>query len=120
MTIGKWEFNYYDMEKKMSDKELGDYQKKLLELRDQYEARVEHLSNCHFVSRDAQLPPTDNLFASFNYECKRHRPKCQGWYILWNPNSDVNRSKLNASISNKCASECFYSSIINTLFFLFV
>ena len=100
MVLCKWTFNY-DTSKFMDGIELTKYQKLLLNLRKRYQDKVENLSNCSFY--DGDLPPTDNIFGTFLYNCKRHSPKCKGWYLIWDPNSDVNRNKLTNFLNNKCA-----------------
>jgi hypothetical protein len=35
------------------------------------------------------------------FDIKKNLSK--GWYLIWDPNSDVNRSKLINSLNNKCA-----------------
>ena len=96
---GEWSFLF--KKRLLTDEELDKYHQKLLELREKYQEKISHLSNCKFYSGD--VPPTDNIFGSFLYECKRHTPKCQGWFLLWNPNLGLNDDKLTGSLHNHCA-----------------
>ncbi len=102
MSLCKWKFNY-DIKKPMSPLELEQYQHELIKLREMYKERVTTMSNCSFYESGLKLPPPDNIFGTFLYNCKRHRPKCKGWYLLWNPNVSLNDEKLNSVMNNKCA-----------------
>lgn len=106
MAPGEWRF-FYNLKKKMSQDDLVKYQKKLVELRDKYSDKVSQISNCRFHQN--QAPPLDNIFAEFDIECKRHSPKCVGWFLLWNPNSLINETKLHSSLHNHCATWQFKS-----------
>lgn len=98
-TSGLWSFTFNGIE--MDDQTLEDYQQKLLEMRDKYQEKVENVTGCHFYK--GEQPPEDNIFASFLYDCKRHHPKCEGWYLLWNPNLSLNKKNLKSSLHNHCA-----------------
>jgi hypothetical protein len=87
----------------MSDQELEAYQNELLELRKKFTDRVAHLSDCKFYDPATALPPVDNIFATFVCHCRRHTPKCTGWYLLWNPNWPTNADKRRSSLHNHCA-----------------
>lgn len=104
---GDWIFEYKDFNLKMNENEINDYQKKLLELKEKYHDKCEHLSNCDFYS--GELPPSDNIFASFTYKCKRHTPRCNGWFLIWDPNNERNRDKLKSCVNNRCATWEFKS-----------
>lgn len=97
---GKWIFKFKKIG--LTDVELETYQKHLLELKDKFQERVSSLNNCTFATN---IPPLkDNIFASFQYECRRHTPKCEAsWHLLWNPNVPLNHEKLNSKIDNSCA-----------------
>ncbi|RMZ97418.1 hypothetical protein BpHYR1_019261 [Brachionus plicatilis] len=97
-TAGLWRFNFRNVSMKEDD--LKSYQHKLLEIREKYRKRVDNVTGCGFY--EGVLPPKDNIFASFKFECKRHHPPCSGWYLIWNPNLDTNNSKLNGSLHNHC------------------
>lgn len=97
-TAGLWKFNYRNIA--MEEKDLHNYQQKLLEIREKYRKRVENVTGCYFY--EDTLPPKDNIFASFPYECKRHHPSCTGWYLVWNPNLEMNKLKLKSSLHNHC------------------
>lgn len=58
---------------------------------------------CEFFPESSHLPPEDNIFARFPYDCKRHTPACSGWYLLWNPNVDQSKEKLKSSLHNRCS-----------------
>ena len=68
------------------------------------------LGGCEFYPETSPLPPEDNIFARFAYDCKRHTPACSGWYLLWNPNVDLNKDKLKSSLHNRCATWQFKST----------
>lgn len=97
-TAGQWRFSFRDIE--MEEKDLEEYQRRLLEIRKKYADKVENITGCHFHT--GPQPPKDNIFASFTYECKRHHPACTGWYLLWNPNLPLNQNKLHSSLHNHC------------------
>lgn len=97
-TAGLWKFNCRNLP--MEENELKKYQQKLLEIRDKYKKRVDNVTGCHFY--EGNLPPKDNIFASFLYECKRHHPSCSGWFLIWNPNLEIGKSKCQSSLHNHC------------------
>jgi hypothetical protein len=99
-SSGHWEFSYKNIEFPMNIKDLEAYQCKLLELRHRYTDKLTELDGCEFYEKI--LPPPDNIFASFHFECRRHNPRCKGWYLLWNPNIDVNMDKAKSSLHNHC------------------
>lgn len=101
MTKFEWLFHYKDDKKQMSEEELKAYHQKLLEVREKYEKRALMLTDCHF--HQGNEPPSDNIFAWFRYDCRMHTPKCEGWFLLWNPNTDVNKTKINGHHNNHCA-----------------
>ncbi|CAF0782197.1 unnamed protein product [Brachionus calyciflorus] len=97
-TAGLWRFNFRDIP--MSDIDLEKYQEKLLELREKYKNSIDNITDCYIYT--GKEPPKDNIFASFPFICRRHHPTCTGWYLLWNPNSKINSSKLHSSLHNHC------------------
>lgn len=105
---GKWIFLF--KKELLNEEELEFYQKNLLQLRLKFHAKVSELTDCHFytdIGNDL-LPPVDNIYASFKYNCRRHTPKCEGrWCLLWNPNLGLNRDKRNSSLDNHCATKQF-------------
>lgn len=100
-SSGHWEFNYKDVDLPMNDTDLDEYQMKLLEMRDHLKEKLSDLDGCRFF--EGSLPPEDNIFGEFKYECKRHTPECKGWFLIWNPNIDLNKDKLKSSLHNHCA-----------------
>ena len=106
MAPGEWRFDC-NLKKQMSDQDLIRYQNKLIELRDKYGHKVSEISNCRFHQNLA--PPLDNIFAEFDCECKSHSPKCNGWFLFWNPNLHINERKLHSSLHNHCTTWQFKS-----------
>lgn len=97
---GEWVFEY-KKEKEMNFLELKSYQAKLLVLSHNYEKYVSILKGCKFYKD--KLPPKDNIFAKFEYFCSKHDQQCIGWYLIWNPNLEVNGDKLKSRMHNHCA-----------------
>ena len=95
----RWIFFYRN--KKMDESVLERYQEKLLAIREKYEKYFVNLPDCKFYH--GELPPADNIFAQFKYECKRHDPACTGWYLVWDPNKEKDKSKLTGVHSKSCA-----------------
>lgn len=70
----RWTFEFKN--EKLTDKELKEYQDKLIEIRERYESLFKCCSRVKFHKGEA--PPEDNVFATFTYECKLHANKnCQ-------------------------------------------
>lgn len=79
---GEWEFNFDKTGFNQTD--LQKYQNFLLELREKYKKDTQENKYGYFY--DGELPPKNNLFALFTYNCERHNwHQNAGWYILWNP-----------------------------------
>ncbi len=78
----RWTFEWIS-NNKMSDIDLAAYQRKLLQIRDKFENKFAQFPECKFYPRESQLPPADNIFATFKYDCNRHvSPRCQGKTFL--------------------------------------
>lgn len=95
----EWTFKF--TKNKMEEADLIEYQKKLLEIKTKYENYLSKVAGCKFYN--GELPPPDNIFAEFKYECNQHEPKCTGWRLYWNPNLVEDKSLLNGSHRNTCA-----------------
>jgi hypothetical protein len=107
MAPGDWRFSFRK-DAKMSDLDLELYQKKLLEIREKFSEKLSFMSNCRFFEGNT-FPPSDNIFGQFLCDCKRHTPKCQGWYLLWNPNLPATVDKSHSSLHNHCSTWQFKS-----------
>lgn len=98
---GEWVFEHID--KEMSNEVLQKYQNKLIMIREKYEKDLIFLRGCNFHKK--QSPPDHNVFALFQYDCKKHVKKCSGWSLLWNPNLGMGKegNRLKSCMHNCCA-----------------
>ncbi len=67
-----WTFKWTSNDQ-MSQLDLEAYQKKLKQIRKNFENKLLQFPECQFYSHELQLPPKDNIFAKFEYECHRHK-----------------------------------------------
>ena len=101
---GEWIFRYKKTSLDLS--ELAFYQDTLLKAKEKFQERIMDLTDCHFYTDKPtdSTPPSNNVYATFKYNCKRHTPKCDGtWHLLWNPNLTLNHQKLVSALNNHCA-----------------
>lgn len=75
-----WTFEF--RKDRMTKEDLNAYQKKLLEIRDKYSRGFQNLAKCKFHAYEAPLPPKDNIFARFEYDCSRHKFQSHGKHNL--------------------------------------
>ena len=101
MPTDKWIFEYTSKKERMDDEDLLVYQTKLIELKSKYSKYLSELTGCMFYN--GVMPPKNNIFAKFQYECSQHEPKCTGWTLYWNPNEVNNKENLNGSHRSTCA-----------------
>ncbi len=69
-----WTFDF--RKEKMEKEDLEAYQRKLLNIRDNYSQQFTQFEDSYFYT--GELPPPDNIFAQFKYKCQNHVPECKG------------------------------------------
>ena len=94
----RWTFLFRN--ETMDKGDLERYQSKLLEIRERYEKYFVYLDKCKFYH--GPLPPPDNVFAEFKFNCKLHDPPCTGWYLIWDPNTEKDEKKLTGANYKSC------------------
>ena len=106
MSSFTWSFTIN--REKFKPENLHAYQELLRTIKPIYEdilAREYNNSDVNIFFHDSKSPPSDNIFASFQFKCNRHLAfqDTNIWYLLWNPLDNENTDKLSGSFCVNCA-----------------
>jgi hypothetical protein len=102
----KWSFKINA--DKFTSEDLLSYQECLQEIKTIYDDKIQKEYNNTDVTitfYDGELPPPNNIFASFQYDCIKHVTETENnnWVLVWDPLNEQDKNKLFASFNIDCA-----------------